>query len=119
MLFLSTLRMWQHQLAAGRARPIGERKRTPMVQKRKPIVELLEERVPMGTFFNGFGMGSANILPVGLSLPGHKPGSAAQVMVAAAATSETNYKDWGSNSAALATAIVSNGAHTDAAGTAA
>jgi hypothetical protein len=119
MLFLSTLRVWRCEVAARRARPISERKRTPLVRKRKPAVELLEDRVPMGTFFNGFGLGSANILPVGLSLPGHKPGSAAQVYVAAAPPSETNSLDLGSNSAALATTIASNATNSDVAGTAA
>src|SRR5215467_10606195 len=97
MLFLSTLRVWRYEVAARRARPISERKRTPLVRKRKPTVELREDRVPMGTVFNGFGLGSANILPVGLSLPGHKADIAAHVSVAAAAPSDTNSRDLESN----------------------
>jgi hypothetical protein len=101
MLFLSTLRMWRHQLVAGRARPMCERKRTPMVRKRKPIVELLEDRVPMGTVFNGFGLGSANVLPLGMSLP------EGQASRAVHAISETPARrDIQTNAAAQSTSIL-------------
>jgi hypothetical protein len=38
------------------------------------MVELLEERLPAGAFFNGFGLGALNTLPLGLGLPGNSAG---------------------------------------------
>src|SRR5262249_45306206 len=49
MSFLSILRVWRHELAAGWARRGGERKRNSPWKKRRPVVESLEERLPAGS----------------------------------------------------------------------
>jgi hypothetical protein len=116
MLFLSTLRVWRYEAAARRARPMSERKRTPAVMKRKPNVELLEERVPMGTFFNGFGLGSTNIMPLGMSLPESTGGSAPRAT--AVSRSLEDVQGLEDNAAALTVAILSRNTNADSAGAA-
>jgi hypothetical protein len=117
MLFLSTLRMWRYESAARRTRHASEGKRKPAVRKRKPGVELLEDRVPMGTFFNGFGLGSSNILPLGLTLPESTSGSALR----SAATTQQREAIQGldDNAAALTVAMLSRATGTDSGGAAA
>src|SRR5262245_10050089 len=71
MTVLSSLRSWRHDLAARRTRPASGRKPSAASRKRRLGVELLEERLPAGTFFNGFGFGAAHTLPLGFA--GSKP----------------------------------------------
>lgn len=108
------MRIWRCEVAARRARPVNEKKRSPVVRKRKPGVEQLEDRVPMGSFFNGFGFGAANVLPVGLSMPGARPAGAALVSVAAPRHAETSQLDLEGNPAALQVAILSHATNADA-----
>ena len=63
MSLLSFMRLWGYHSAARRPRPIDDKKWVLALRRRRPIVELLEERLPAGAFFNGLGLGAGvNVL---------------------------------------------------------
>ncbi len=70
MSFLSTLRVWRLLMVSSRSRRnAADKKRSLLARKRRPLVESLEERLPTGAFFSGFGLSAVHTLPFGLTLP--------------------------------------------------
>lgn len=64
MPVVSVLRNWRSRWSG---RDANERNRSNPRRKYRPMLELLEERLPTGTFFNGFGLSAAHLLPAFLS----------------------------------------------------